>query len=349
MFGHRKKAGLSPGTVEYTGPRSGPVPISAIDYRETELVEESNISIEKALSLMDRQSVTWIDVGGIHDADIVRRLGEHAGLHSLIQEDLVSPRQRPKVEQDGNHIYIVVRMLDFDEHTRRVTSEQFSIVIGPRYVLTFQEIPGDIFGSLRDRIRLTTGRVRKRGPGYLGYAVLDAVIDHYYVVVDHVSELMDDLEERLLIEADRETESLIHELRRELVIIRRAVWPVRELLVAIDKMEQSHFDPDLKPFLRDAGDHINQLIDTTESLREASTGLLDLYHMALTNRANDIMKMLTMIATIFIPLTFLAGIYGMNFQYMPELSWQFGYPVVLIVMLAVAVILIFYFRRRRWL
>ncbi len=307
------------------------------------------MSLEKALTLMDRPSVTWIDVGGIHDATIVRALGDHARLHPLIQEDIVSPRQRPKVEQDGNHIYIVLRMLDFDRNARRVTSEQFSIIIGPSYVLTFQEVPGDMFGPLRDRIRLTTGRIRKRGPGYLGYALLDAVIDHYYVVVDHVSELMDELEERLLNDSDRETESHIHELRRELVIIRRAVWPLRELLVALEKVEVPHFDRDLQPFLRDAGDHVNQLIDTTESLREASTGLLDLYHMSLSNRANDIMKMLTMIATIFIPLTFLAGIYGMNFQHMPELSWRYGYPVVLVVMFAIAIVLIFYFRRRRWL
>lgn len=307
------------------------------------------MTLERAVELMERQSVTWIDVGGIHDATIVRTLGDHAGLHPLIQEDIVSPRQRPKVEQDGSHVYIVVRMLDYDSSAHRVKSEQFSIIIGPRYVLTFQEIPGDMFGPLRDRIRLTTGRIRKRGPGYLGYALLDAVIDHYFVVVDHVSELMDELEERLLHDADRETESHIHELRRELVIVRRAVWPVRELLVSLEKMEVSPFERDLQPFLRDAGDHVHQLIDATESLREASTGLLDLYHMGLSNRANDIMKMLTMIATIFIPLTFLAGIYGMNFQYMPELSWPYGYPLILIVMFAIAILLVFYFRRRRWL
>ena len=348
IFGHRKKAGLPPGTVYYAGERQGPVTISALDYDQDRLTAESEVDVDRALSLAASQSVTWIDVNGIHDSEIVAALGTRLGLHPLVQEDIVSPRQRPKLERDGEHIYIVLRMLGFDETSRRVTTEQCSIVIGPAYVVTFQELPGDIFGPLRERIRSAGGRIRKRDAAYLGYAIIDAIIDHYFVVVDRVSEMMDALEEAVLSDGEADTRSGIHDIRRELMIIRRAVWPVREVLTAVEKMEDSPFGKDLVPFFRDASDHVNQVIESVELLREASTGLFDLYHFGLANRANEIVKVLTIMATIFIPLTFVAGIYGMNFKYMPELESPVGYPAVLFLMLVVAGIMLAFFRRKRW-
>ncbi len=346
---HRKKPGLSPGTVAYAGERKGPVSIAVIDYRGDTLIERPNVPLDDAIKYLDRDSVTWIDVDGVHDATIVQTLGDKLGLHTLIQEDIVSPRQRPKVEKDGEHLYIVLRMLDYDENTRRVHSEQISIIVGRGHVVTFKEDPGDVFDLLRQRVRSTSGRIRKRGPAYLAYALIDSIVDHYFIVLDRVSEVVDELEDEILSGPDQSTQARVHDLRRELILVRRAVWPVRELLTALEKTEGSPFSRDLKPFLSDAADHVIQVIETIEVLREATTGLLDLYYLSISNRANEIMKLLTMIATVFIPLTFVAGIYGMNFDVMPELRWHFGYPLTVAVMALIATLLLIYFRRKRWI
>ena len=344
----KKELGASPGTVVYSGHRTGPVTVSVMDYTADQLIEERDISVDRALQLGDSKSVTWIDVDGVHSEDIVKQIGQHLGLHDLVLEDVVSPYQRPKADPDGDHIFVVIRMLRFDPDSIRLNSEQISIIIGPRYVVTFQEEPGDVFDPLRERIRGKGARVRKRGAGYLGYAIIDAVIDNYFPVIDGVGDVIDEIEEDLLSNTASETQNRIYDLRRLLIQMRRAVWPVRELLISLDKMDASPLGRDIQPFLRDLQDHLSLIVDATEALKDSTTGLLDFYHSSLSNRANEIMKVLTIIATLFIPLTFLAGIYGMNFEYMPELKWPLAYPVLIGIMVLVAGGLLVMFRRKDW-
>jgi magnesium transporter len=324
------------------------VTVSVIDYTADQLTEEADVSIDRALQLGDSRSVTWINVDGVHDEKIVKRIGDHIRLHDLVQEDIVSPHQRPKADPDGEHIFVVLRMLQVDHEIDRLKSEQLSIIIGPRYVVTFQEESGDVFNPLRERLRGKGGRIRKRGSGYLGYAIIDAVVDHYFTVIDDIGDVVDQLEEELLTDPASGTQSRIYDLRRSLIQVRRAVWPVRELLLSLEKMDSSALGRDIHPFLRDVKDHVYLIIDAIEALRDSTTGLLDLHHTSLTTRANEVMKVLTIIATLFIPLTFIAGVYGMNFDNMPELRWPLGYPVVIAVMLSTAIGLLVMFKRKNW-
>ena len=319
-----------------------------MDYTPDHLTEEADVSVERALQLGDSKSVTWINVSGVHNEDVVTRIGRHLNLHDLVLEDIVSPYQRPKADPDGDHIFIVLRMLRFDRQAVRLTSEQFSIIIGPRYVVTFQEEPGDVFDPLRERLRGKGPRIRKRGAGYLGYALLDAVVDHYFPAIDQIGDVIDELEDELLTDSASATQSRIYHLRRIIIQLRRAIWPVRELLISLEKMDSSPLGRDIQPFMRDLQDHLSLIIDAVEALRDATASLLEFYHSSLSNRANDIMKVLTIIATVFIPLTFLAGIYGMNFEYMPELKWSAAYPVLVGIMLVVGIGLLLMFKRKGW-
>ncbi len=343
-----KPTGTPPGTVIYTGQQTGPVNISVFDYTDEQLTEHSVVSIADALKLCDRDSVTWINLDGVHDTQLITEIGERLELHGLLQEDIASPHQRPKADTDGPHTFLVLRMLRFDRPSASLNSEQVSMIIGPRYVVTFQETPGDVLDTVRDRIRSKGGRIRRRGAGYLAYAIIDAIVDHYFVVVDDIGDLADSLEEELLEGSKRSIEARINNLRRVIIQTRRAVWPVRELIHSLEKVESVTLDRDMHPFLRDLSDHVSLIIDAIEALRDSTTGLLEFHHATLTSRANEIMKTLTIIASLFIPLTFIAGVYGMNFEYMPELAWPLAYPAVVVLMFSIAVSLLVFFKRRGW-
>ncbi len=346
----RKKHGLPPGSLVFMGEaKTHTVGISVFDYDGQTFEEFTPETLEAVFPLRDAPTVSWINVNGVHDVELVRRLGEHFGIHPLVLEDIVSLGQRPKLEQYEDYLYLVVKMHALDEQKRQMTTEQVSLLVGPTWVLSFQEDPGDVFDPVRHRLRGGQGRLRKRGADYLAYALLDVVVDHYFLVLEAFSEMIENLEDRVLDGPLEAIHHQINDLRRELILLRRTIWPVRELLSVLDRSETRLIRPETRPYFRDVYDHAVQVLDVVESLRDVLGGLMDLYMSSLSNRMNEIMKFLTIIGTIFIPLTFIAGIYGMNFDFMPELHYRLAYPLVWLAMILLALGLMFYFRRKHWL
>ncbi|QXD14802.1 magnesium/cobalt transporter CorA [Rhodocaloribacter litoris] len=344
-----KKLGLPPGTLVPLEERTEPVTFQVFDYGPDTFAEHTFSRVDEVLAYRDSPTVTWINVDGVHDVEVIRRLGEHFGLHPLVQEDIASTEQRPKVEPYEDYLFIVVRMLRFNPARQQLDAEQVSLIVGTGYVLSFQERPGDVLDPVRHRLRNGLGRLRRNGADYLAYALLDVIVDHYFVALEQLSERIEELEEDVLRDPSLPTQQHIRDLRRELILMRRSVWPLRELFLGLERIEAPLIRDETRPFLRDAYDHSIQVIDIVESLREILAGLMDLYLSSLSNRMNEVMKFLTIMGTIFIPLTFIAGIYGMNFDYMPELHFKYGYPLVMAFMLGVGLALVVYFRRKRWL
>ena len=344
-----KPPAQAPGTIEFVGEQKVEhVEIKLIDYNAVDLVERAVEDFHECFGYRDTETVSWINVNGLHDNDLIRELGSHFKVHPLALEDIVNTHQRPKMEDYGDHLFIVVRMLSLDADEGRLKSEQVSLVIGPNSLLTFQERPGDVFEPVRERLRRGRARIRKAGPGYLGYAILDAVVDHYFKVLEGYAEAIEILEEEVL---DNPTENVlqrIHHLKREMVLLRRAVWPVREVVTRLERDETSLISDEVAPFLRDLQDHVLQVADTVDAFRDILSGLQDLYLSSLSNRMNDVMKVLTIFASIFVPLTFIAGIYGMNFEHMPELAWRWSYPIFWVVIIVIVVTLLALFHRRKW-
>jgi len=345
-----KKSGLPPGTLVHIGEkREQAVLITYMDYDENSFQEKQGATVEECFAFKDTQTVTWINIDGIDDIPIIEKIGKAYDLHPLILEDIVTAGQRPKFDNYDKYIYIVLKMLTYNCANHAIESEQISIVFGSNFVISFQENVGDIFNPIRDRIRLAKGRIRKMGSDYLAYSLIDAIVDGYFVILERIGEQIDGLEDELI---ERPTEGLprqIHALKREMMSLRRSVWPLRELINAMQRDESPLISSQTRIYLRDVYDHTVQIIDTIEGFRDVVAGMLDVYLSSISNRTNAIMKVLTMIATIFIPLTFVAGVYGMNFRYMPEIEWRWGYPAVLLLMLIIAAIMVAYFRRRRWL
>lgn len=344
-----KKPGSAPGTLVHTGPRKVErIRISFLDYDAEHLHEEEVDSIRECFPLKETPTVSWINVDGLHDLELIRNLGEHFGFHPLVLEDLVSVGQRPKLEEHEDYLYIVLHMLSFDGDTKRVESEQLSLLVGSSYVFSFQERVGDVFDPVRERIRSAAGRIRGQGPDYLAYALMDAVVDGYYAVLERVGDEIEDLDLEVMEEPEQATLRRIHDLKREMLVIRRAVWPLRDVMSQLLRSDHPWITSDTKVFFRDVYDHAVQSLDTVETLRDLASGLTDLYLSAVGQRQNEVMKVLTIMASIFIPLTFVAGVYGMNFQHMPELALTWAYPAVLALMAAVAGAMTWYFRRKGW-
>jgi len=344
------KIGLPPGTPVYVGEkREEKVHISVVDYDE-EFFEEKEVSqLEECFGLKDTQTVSWINVDGVHDVQIINSLSNNFGLHPLVVEDIVHLNQRPKMEDFGDYIYIVFNMLTYDEDTKEIKGEQVSLILANQFVISFQERPGDIFDVIRDRLRNGKGRIRKSKADYLAYSLIDAVVDQYFVILEKIGERVEELEDSLIQNAQPATMQDIHRLKREMLFLRKSVWPLRESISGLEKLESTLIKKTTSKYLRDVYDHTIQVIDTVETFRDMLSGLHDTYLTSISNRMNEIMKVLTIIATIFIPLTFVAGIYGMNFKFMPELEWRWGYFAVWVVILSVAVIMIFFFKRKKWL
>lgn len=347
------KSGLSPGTLVHVGePPDHPVRITVIDYGPDHADERAVGSVDECLEYRSSASVTWINVDGVHSAEVIQQFGEHFDLHPLLLEDIMHTNQRPKAELFDDHVYVVLRMLydpNETDEVLEVASEQISLVSGPGWVLTFQEEAGDIFDSVRERIRQGKGRIRKLGADYLAYALMDVVVDQYFVVLERFGDYIEDLDAELITSP---SESLLHEIRdvkRAMIQVRRVVWPVRDALNVLVRGDSELFTKATLLFMRDVYDHTVQVVDMTETMRDLVSGLMDIYLTTMSNRLNEIMKVLTIMATIFIPLTFIAGIYGMNFENMPELYWEYGYWFALGIMAVVAVGLLFWFKKRRWL
>lgn len=293
--------------------------------------------------------MTWINVDGLHETELMGELGKIFDLHPLTLEDILNTHQRPKMESHEKYIFVVLKMLSCAQESTEILSEQVSFILGPGYVLSFQEKLGDVFEPVRQRIRSHKGRIRARGSDYLLYALVDAVIDHYFVVLEKIEEQLEVLGEAVFEDPSATLLAEIQGLKLELVRMRKAVWPLRETISGLVREESELIEERTEIFLKDVYDHTIQAIDTVEGFRDTVSGLLDIYLSNVSNRMNEVMKVLTIIATIFIPTTFIAGVYGMNFDFMPELKWHWAYPLVWIVMIAVGVSMIFYFKKKKWL
>ncbi len=345
-----KKAGASPGTLVHIGDQKvDETRITLIDYDEAHLQERVLDSIEEALPLKDLPTVTWINIDGLHEIDTVEKVGQHFNIHPLVLEDILNTGQRPKTEEFEDLIFVVLKMLHYNENSGQISSEQFSLVLGSNFLITFQEIQGDVFRTVRERIRKSKTRIRKAGCDYLAYALIDAIVDHYFVILEALGDKIEDIETQLLDNPTRDTLEIIHEMKREMIYLRKQVWPIREIINGLVKSESSLIQEQLHVYFRDVYDHTIQIIDTIESYRDILTGMLDIYLSTLSNRMNEVMKVLTIIATIFIPITFLAGVYGMNFKFMPELEWRGGYFMVWGIVIVVVGIMIGFFKKKQWL
>jgi magnesium transporter len=351
----RPPPGSSPGTLVVDPDAPKPV-IRVMAYGPGEIVERQIRDIEEVRAILGRLPVTWVNIDGLGDLNTIRRVGEIFGLHRLALEDVNTSQQRPKVEEYDEHTFIVIRMPEAPDPEARFDSEQVSIFLGTNYVLTFQERVGrDCFDPVRERLRTGRGRLRQSGGDYLAYTLIDAVIDAYFPVLERIGEEVETLEDELAEDPDASLVARVHEVKRDLLTLRRVVWPMRETVNALIRDPTPHITTTTQIYLRDCYDHAITLLDIVEVYRDIASGLHDLYLSSMSTRLNEIMKVLTIIATIFIPLGFIASLYGMNFATdasplnMPELHWYYGYPFALALMAAVAGGLLFYFWRSGWI
>ena len=349
--GTTQKTGMPPGTPVYVGDQAGqPISITLIDYNETSFNEQKLTKIEDCFGCQQTAAVTWINIDGIHNVELVEKMGRQFNLHPLTLEDIVHPGQRPKFEEYDNYLFIVVRMLQYSVENVTVTSEQVSFILSDHTLITFQETVGDVFEQVRQRIRADKGRARKMGADYLAYALIDAVVDNYFAILEAMGEKIEALEEQLLSRPDESTLSTIHYMKRELMLLRKSIWPLRELLGAMQRTESTLITAGIRVFIRDVYDHCIQILDIIESFRDVVSGMIDLYLSSVSNRMNAAMKVLTIIATLFIPLSFIAGVFGMNFKHMPELDWAWAYPWGFWgIILVMALVMLYVFKRNKWL
>ena len=325
------------------------VKITCIDYYGDYFQEKQMETIDDVFPFSNTTTSTWINLDGIHQLDNIEKIGKHFNIHPLVLEDIMNTGQRPKMEDYGNYLFIVLKMLHYDEKDDETKTEQVSLVLSSKFVLSFQENEGDVFDFVRERIRTDRGRIRKMGVDYLAYSLVDAIVDNYFMVLEKIGEKIEDIEEELVKNPTPEVLHMIHRLKRELIFLRKSVWPLREVISKLERWESPLIDKSIDIYLRDVYDHTIQVIDALETFRDMLSGMLDIYLSSVSNKMNEVMKVLTIIATIFIPLTLIAGIYGMNFTYMPELESPWGYPMVYMVMLAVGAVMMVYFRRKKWL
>lgn len=346
-----EKAGLEPGIPAHTGePRSEKPKLTAIVYDASELEEKELQTIVDVFPLREAPAVTWINVDGLHQVEVMEDLGKQLGLHPLVLERILNPQQRPMLEDLGEYLYIVLKMLDWNEDLAEMTIEQMSIVVGENYVASVQEHRGgDVLDPIRERIRTDEAKIRKQGPDYLAYAILDGVVDGYFEVLEGLGDRVEEVEQELMSNPSYEILQDLQHLKRQMVFERKAVFPLRDVLAGMERSESPLVQESTRVYLRDVYDHTVQVMDMVETLRDMLSGMLDIYLSSISNRLNEVMKVLTIFASIFAPLTFIAGVYGMNFRYLPELTWRWGYPAIWLVMLGVGLSMLWYFRRKGWL
>ena len=347
--GYGAKAGMSPGTMVFIGERHvEQARIDIIQYDTAVLKEMRDASPEQCRDCCKAPGVTWINVSGIHNIGLIEAMGKHFDLHPLTLEDIVNTAQRPKVEEFPNYVYAVMKMITFDEGANRLETEHVSLILGDNYVISFLEDEGDVFDPVRERIRNAGGRIRSLKADFLAYALMDAAVDNYFLALERIGDRIEDMDDRILGHPQPGDIREVHRLKQEILSFRKAVWPLREEVGTLEKSEADLIRKETRVFLRDLYDHIIQVIDMVETFRDILGGIHDTYLSSVSNRMNEIMKVLTIISTIFIPMTFIAGVYGMNFKHMPELKWPFGYYLIWGVMITVALSLVSFFKRRKW-
>jgi magnesium transporter len=346
----QKKIGLPPGTVEYAGEKKmAAVELSVTDWDLERCEEKRLTTVEECFPYRDTSRAAWININGLHDTGLLQSLGAHFNLHPLVLEDIVNTHQRPKVEDHGDYLFIVLKMLYYEKADNIIVSEQVSLIVGRNFLLSFQEKKGDVFDPVRQRFQSPNTRLRKSGPDYLAYSLIDAVVDHYYVILENFGEQIESLEDDLLESPEPELLEVIHQVKREMIFLRKSIWPLRDVTLHLEHSESELIQESISIYFRDVYDHVVQIMDAIESFRDIASSMQDLYLSGVSNRMNEVMKILTIICTIFVPLTFLAGIYGMNFQFMPELKWRWGYPLVWGVIIGLGLWMLRYFRNKRWL
>ena len=346
----KKKVGLIPGELVHVGEKKvDDVRLRIVDYDEGSLNETVLNNIEEAYQIKDSKSVSWLNVDGLHDTSVMENIGNHFGIHPLIMADTLNVHQRPKFEDFEDYLFIVLKIISFDDENNSISSEQVSMILSDNYVITFQEKYGDVFESVRERIRKARGRIRKVGVDYLAYVLIDAVIDNYYVVLDRISEKIESLEDAVVENPTSDTLKEIHHLKKNVTLLRKSVWPLRDMASNLIRSESKIIKEQTMPFMRDLYDHTIQVTDSIDTFKDMLSGLMDLYLSNMSNRMNEEMKVLTIFAAIFIPLTFIAGIYGMNFEFIPELKWKYSYFVLWGIILVVGGGMLIYFRKKKWL
>ncbi len=345
-----QKVGLAPGALVHVGERRTARPdITLFEYDAAALRETRFASIADSRGHARGPGTLWLNVHGLHEPEVMAEIGRRFGLHPLVLEDILNTDQRPKVDDYGDYLYIVARIFEYDAATGSVGSDQVSIVLGTDFVLTFQERPTGTFDPLRERLRGDKGQIRRLGADYLAYSLLDAVVDRYFAVLEQLSERTEALEDRLLEKATPVLLKEIHEIKRETLVMRRAVWPLREVINSLTRADQRFFKPDTQPYLRDIYDHTVHVIESLEGIRDLIAGMLDIYLSSISNRVNMEVRILTVLTTLFMPAALIAGIFGMNFRHMPLLQDQDGFMIALGMMAAIAAVMAAAFWRRRWL
>jgi len=342
-------AGLEPGALVHIGEKEPKEPRATVIHYGEGRFEEAEIDLAAGCPHIEvDRGVTWINVMGIARQEVLEGLGACFGLHGLVLEDIMNTDQRVKVEDFTDYLYIVVKTIEWQEQTQEVVSEQISLILGSHFVISFQEAEPDVFEPLRQRLASGKARALTMGADYLAYALLDTVVDTCFVALEKVGDEVELMEDEVADDPSTELLQRIHRLKREMIFLRKATWPMREVVGALERRETPLITSAIEPYLRDLYDHTIQVIDSIEALRDITSGMLDIYLSSISNRLNAVMKLLAVISTVFMPLTFIAGIYGMNFHYMPELRSPFGYPIVLCVMVAIAGWMLYVFRRRGW-
>ena len=342
--------GASPGTLVHIGEKkTEKTRISLIDFDEENLQEKVLDNIEAAFPLKDLPTVTWINIDGLHDIDVIEKTGQCFDIHPLVLEDILNTGQRPKSEEFEDFVFVVLKMLYYEKNGEELNSEQISLIFGRNFLISFQEIQGDVFKTVRERIRKPKTRIRKAGCDYLAYALIDAIVDHYFLILETLGENIEILETELIENPTTKTMQTIHDLKREMIYLRKQIWPIREIINNLVKGESSLIGESTHLYFRDVYDHTIQVIDTIESFRDILGGMLDMYLSTVSNKMNEVMKVLTIIATIFIPITFVAGIYGMNFKFMPELEWRWGYLMFWVIIAVVVGSMTVYFKKKKWI
>jgi magnesium transporter len=345
-----RKAGLPPGSLIYTGEKEHlPAKITVTRYNEQDFREDKFDSLTECPLADDQGGVTWINVSGIHQVKNLEKLGECFNIHPLVLEDILDAEQRPKIEDYDDYLYIVLATSRPGAESQELASEQISLILGPHYVISFQEDDGDLFAPIRERLLKAKGRIRKLGADYLAYTLIDLIVDNYFVELEKFGDQVEMLEDKVMSQPTPETLRDVHRFKNDMIMLRKSLWPLREVIARLERRESPLISENLTMYFRDVYDHTIIAIETVETYRDILSGMLDIYLSSMSNRLNEIMKVLTIIATIFMPLTFITSLYGMNFKNMPELQWQYGYYGVVVVIAVIAVAMLEYFRRKRWI
>jgi magnesium transporter len=345
-----EKIGLPPGTLMHIGQKKVEEPkITLTAYNQEEFLEKTPGSLKECFPLKEEFKVNWINLAGLHQTELLKEIGSYFDIHPLVLEDILNTTERPKLEDYGRYLFFLLKRFHLSPEAGEIEIEQVALVLGDKYLLSFEEKENEAFKPVREQLRIGKNRLRSSGADYLAYSLIDLTVDQYFAVLEKLGEEIEVLEVEVVEKPERETLEKIHHLKRKLLLVRKSIWALREVLNSLERIGSPLMEKETLLYLRDVYDHTIEIIDTVETYREMLSGMLDVYLSSLSNRLNEVMKVLTIIATIFMPLTFIAGVYGMNFKYMPELYWKWGYPVTWLIMLAIGFSMYYYFKRRGWL